>query len=59
MSARPCIDCKKRPAKVPDRNRMGRLIARRCLECHAALLRGDLQQIVARRAERGAERKQS
>lgn len=41
-----CVVCKQRPAAVPDRERMGRPIKRVCRECHAARLRGDLQEVL-------------
>lgn len=43
MPRRLCIICRERPATVPDRNRMGRLINRVCSPCHAARLAKDLQ----------------
>jgi hypothetical protein len=44
-----CELCGKKPATVPDRERMGRLINRVCSDCHAGRLRGDLHQILASR----------
>lgn len=42
-----CELCGKKPATVPDRERMGRLINRVCSDCHADRLRGDLHQVMA------------
>lgn len=42
-----CIICRKQPALVPDRERMGRPIKRICRECHAARLAGDVRKILA------------
>lgn len=50
-----CIICKKRPAIVPDRERMGRPIPRVCRECHAGKLRGDLEHIMAVEAKKRLE----
>lgn len=41
-----CILCKENKATIPDRNRMGRPIARLCTQCHAARLIGDLEYII-------------
>jgi len=45
-----CIVCNKRPAELPDRDRMGSK-KRVCLECHRERLRRDLLVVnnVARR----------
>ena len=44
-----CELCRKNPAAVPDRNRMGRPIKRICRACHADRLTGDLREIMRRR----------
>jgi hypothetical protein len=49
-----CKLCGKNKATVPDRN-TGRLVNRVCSECHAARLRGDLVQILERRAKESSE----
>lgn len=41
-----CIVCRERKAVVPDRERMGRPIARVCRECHAERLRDDMRKIL-------------
>lgn len=41
-----CVVCGRRPAEVPDRERVGRPIKRVCQECHVARLREDLARIV-------------
>ncbi len=41
-----CEICGERPATVPDRNRMGRLINRVCSLCHSRRLAGDLKRIL-------------
>lgn len=47
MSAkRLCSVCRQRPAEIPDRERMGRLIARVCRECHGNRLAGDLLRVL-------------
>lgn len=38
-----CVVCHERPARVPDRERMGRPIKRICRECHAQRLIADLE----------------
>lgn len=43
-----CVICNKRPAEVPDRERMGRPIKRVCRQCHAGRLVGDLRKLKAR-----------
>ncbi len=40
-----CILCEENKAVLPDRDRMGRPIARICKQCHAARLTGDLEYI--------------
>lgn len=49
MSKKMCEICRAKPATVPDRERMGRLINRVCSDCHAARLRGDMEYIMAQR----------
>ena len=45
-SERACILCRRRPAELPDRERMGRPIKRVCRECHRERLRGDMARVV-------------
>lgn len=47
-----CIICRTRPAEVPDRNAMGRLVNRLCRQCHGDRLQGDLKLIERRRRVR-------
>jgi hypothetical protein len=49
MAKKMCEICRAKPATVPDRERMGRLINRVCSDCHAARLRGDMEYIMAQR----------
>lgn len=53
--ARRCELCRRRPAAVPDRYRMGRPIKRICRQCHAGRLRGDLAGILRRHQARRRE----
>ena len=55
MAKKLCEICGKRPATVPDRERMGRPINRLCSECHSMRLRGDLDGIMKARAEKFAK----
>ncbi len=52
MSKRKCVVCGQRPAAVPDRETMGRLILRVCRECHAQRLAEDFERIMAQRNKR-------
>ena len=45
MAKKLCEICGEKPASVPDRERMGRLINRVCLSCHTLRLAGDVQRI--------------
>ena len=45
-AVRKCILCRERPAEVPDREQMGRLIKRVCRQCHGERLRGDLVEVL-------------
>jgi len=50
-----CIYCHNRPATVPDRNAPSvRFVRKVCTECHGALLRGDLDNILRIERERRA-----
>ena len=40
-----CILCKKNPAIIPDRERMGRPVKRICASCHSNRLIEDLKKI--------------
>ena len=46
MAKKMCEICGERPATVPDRERMGRLINRVCSSCHALRLAGDMKRIL-------------
>lgn len=46
MARSMCKICGERPATVPDRERMGRLINRVCSACHALRLAGDMKRIL-------------
>ena len=46
MTKKMCEVCGQKPATVPDRERMGRLINRVCQSCHALRLAGDLKRIL-------------
>lgn len=46
MAKKMCEICGEKPATVPDRERMGRLINRVCSSCHALRLAGDLKRIL-------------
>lgn len=52
MSKKMCELCGKNPATVPDRERMGRLINRVCLECHQNRLKMDIRVGLARKNNR-------
>lgn len=41
-----CVVCNEAPAVVPDRERIGRLIARVCRRCHQARLLNDVAYIM-------------
>ena len=55
-NAKLCVLCHKRPAVLPDRNRMGRPISRICRECQAARLNGDLLHVLEVEHERRERR---
>lgn len=55
MAKKLCDICGDRPATVPDRERMGRLINRVCSSCHALRLAGDMQRILELRKKREAK----
>lgn len=40
-----CTICKKNPATVPDREKMGRPINRICTNCHGNRLKGDIKRV--------------
>ena len=46
MAKKMCEICGEKPATVPDRERMGRLINRVCSSCHALRLAGDMKRIL-------------
>lgn len=52
MAKKMCEICGEKPATVPDREGMGRLINRVCPSCHALRLAGDLKRIMALREKR-------
>lgn len=55
MARKMCELCGDRPATVPDRGRMGRLINRVCSPCHALRLAGDMKRIMELREKRRAQ----
>ena len=48
-----CEICGEKPATVPDRERMGRLINRVCNDCHYLRLVGDFKKIMELRKHNG------
>lgn len=50
-----CEVCKARPATVPDRTKIGRLIDRLCEECHVCRLAGDLRNVLRAAKHKGAQ----
>lgn len=46
MAKKMCEICGEKPATVPDRQRLGRLINRVCSSCHALRLAGDMKRIM-------------
>ena len=52
MSKKKCEICGVKPATVPDRERIGRLINRVCSSCHALRLAGDIKRIIELREKR-------
>lgn len=46
MAKKMCEICGEKPATVPDRERIGRLINRVCSSCHALRLAGDIRRIM-------------
>lgn len=55
MGKKMCEICGEKPATVPDRERMGRLINRVCTSCHALRLAGDMKRILELREKRMAQ----
>ncbi len=54
MAKKMCEICGEKPATVPDRERMGRLINRVCSSCHALRLSGDIKRILELHEQRRA-----
>ena len=54
MAKKLCEICGEKPATVPDRERMGRLINRVCSSCHALRLDGDMKRIMELHEQRRA-----
>ncbi len=54
MAKKMCEICGEKPATVPDRKRMGRLINRLCSSCHALRLSGDIKRILELHEQRRA-----
>jgi hypothetical protein len=52
MAKKLCEICGEKPATVPDRERIGRLINRVCSSCHGLRLAGDMQKIMELHKER-------
>ena len=46
MTKKMCEICGEKPAAVPDRERIGRLINGVCSSCHALRLAGDVKRIL-------------
>ena len=46
MAKKMCEICGEKPATVPDRERIGRLINRVCSSCHSLRLAGDMKRIL-------------
>jgi len=46
MSKKMCEICGEKPATVPDRKQVGRLINRVCSSCHSLRLAGDMKRIL-------------
>jgi hypothetical protein len=55
MAKKKCEICGEKPATVPDRERMGRLINRVCSSCHSLRLAGDMKRILELREKRRAQ----
>ena len=55
MAKKMCEICGERPASIPDRERMGRLIHRVCSSCHALRLAGDMKRILELHEKRRAQ----
>ena len=55
MAKKMCEICGEKPATVPDRERMGRLINRVCSSCHSLRLAGDMKRILELREKRRAQ----
>ena len=54
MAKKMCEICGEKPATVPDRERMGRLINRVCSSCHTLRLAGDMKRIMELHEQRRA-----
>ena len=52
MAKKMCQICGVKPATVPDRECVGRLINKVCDSCHGLRLAGDVKRIMALTAER-------
>ena len=55
MTKKLCEICGEKPATVPDRERMGRLINRVCSSCHSLRLVGDTKRIMELHEKRRAQ----
>lgn len=55
MPKKMCELCGEKPATVPDRERMGRLINRVCSSCHSLRLAGDMVRILELQKSRRAK----
>jgi hypothetical protein len=55
MAKKLCEICGEKPATVPDRERMGRLINRVCSSCHALRLAGDMKRIMELHEQRRSD----
>ena len=58
MSKKMCEICGEKPATVPDRKQVGRLINRVCSSCHSLRLAGDIKKIIELAEKRRALKEQ-
>ena len=58
MSKKMCEICGEKPATVPDRKQVGRLINRVCSSCHSLRLASDIKKIIELAEKRRALKEQ-
>lgn len=51
MGKKMCRICGEKPATVPDREKIGRLINRVCKSCHSKRLHGDVKAIIKEKSK--------